>query len=184
MRIVSAILFVMLAVASAWAQAVGDYGSNGIGGGNWGTNATWVVCATAGTWSGATAATSAPSSSKNVWIRPGDVVVVDASGKTCNNLTIQTGATLQGNATLPTSSIVYVRIYGTTVQCDGKLGSGATDNVSLEFLNNVTLQGSGTANIARIRPNSGFSGSATFTFAMNANINYGGTSGTGARAFM
>ncbi len=176
-----AFLFVVPLILNsrAFGQAVGDYGSNGTGGGNWSSGTTWVVCTTAGTWSGATAATSTPSKSDNVWIRTADVVTLDASGKNCKDLTIQSGATFQGNHSLPTSSIVYVRINGTTIQCDGNLGNGPTDNISLEFLNDVTLQGTGTVNIGRLRPNSGFAGPGSFTFAMNANINYAGSGGTG-----
>ena len=101
-------LFLFILICSAflsgniYAQAVGDYGS--LATGNWGTTgANWVVCQTAGQWTDAIAATVVPPSTVNVWIRNGHTITVEASGKVCNNITIETGATLTISGTNATT---------------------------------------------------------------------------------
>ena len=177
-----AFLFFLLANFS-YGQQVGDYGS--AGNGLWGTASTWVVCQTAGQWSDATAASAAPSSSINVWIRSGHIVTVDASGKQCKNLTVQNGGQLITGITLPNSSIRYVRINGTTLQNDGNIGyisPDSSDAISFEaYGTNVTFQGSGTSRIARIRPGSSVA-TTTVTFDQDITMTYAGTSGTGGSA--
>ena len=177
-----AFLFFLLANFS-YGQQVGDYGS--AGNGLWGTASTWVVCQTAGQWSDATAASAAPSSSINVWIRSGHIVTVDASGKQCKNLTIQNSGQLITGITLPNSSIRYVRINGTTLQNDGNVGyisPDSSDAISFEaYGTNVTFQGSGTSRIARIRPGSSVA-TTTVTFDQDITMTYAGTSGTGGSA--
>ena len=177
-----AFLFFLLANFS-YGQQVGDYGS--AGNGLWGTASTWVVCQTTGQWSDATAASAAPSSSINVWIRSGHIVTVDASGKQCKNLTIQNSGQLITGITLPNSSIRYVRINGTTLQNDGNIGyisPDSSDAISFEaYGTNVTFQGSGTSRIARIRPGSSVA-TTTVTFDQDITMTYAGTSGTGGSA--
>ncbi len=160
---------------------VGDYGSAGTG--NWGSDGSnWVVCVTAGTWDGATAATSTTSATTNVWIRSGHTVTVDASGKKCNNLVVESGATLVGDLPLPTSSIRYVRIYGPLALLNGTIGApDPGNNVAFEFFGNVTVKGSGSINPARFRPGSSIT-DATLTFDCNVKMMYNGSSGSGGAA--
>ncbi|MHB8842664.1 MAG: hypothetical protein ACYC56_12930, partial [Candidatus Aquicultor sp.] len=160
--------------------AVGDYGSAGDG--NWGTAATWVVCTTAGDWTGATVATGQPNETKNVWIRSGHTVTVDASGKKCLNITVENGGSLVGDAPLPTSNIRYIRIYGTVAQFDGMVGGAAPGtSVALEMYGSFTIQGSGTVNLARIRPGTNIS-NATLTIDCDMTMMYNGSSGSGGAA--
>lgn len=101
----------MLIISSiSFSQEVGDYGSAGSG--NWGTTgANWLVCVTPGTWDGATPAPGAPTSTTNVWIRSGHTVVVEASPKNCNNITLENGSKLYCNSAK--TSPRYLRVYGT-----------------------------------------------------------------------
>ncbi|MFA6541635.1 MAG: hypothetical protein WCT99_08525, partial [Bacteroidota bacterium] len=160
------------------AQSTGDYRSV-VNGGNWGTAATWE------TFNGTSwiAASAQPGAANNVTIRNGFDVLLDASGKNCLNLTIENGAAFTAGVALPTSSIRYVRINGTTVTIDGTFGSGAApgDAVSLENANNggtIIIAGTGTFAPARVRVNSNASGTTT-VFDMDAKFMYTGSSGTG-----
>jgi len=106
------LLCLLMVGTSARAQAVGDYGSAGTG--SWGTDGTnWVVCVTIGTWTGATAAPGAPTTSTNVWIRAGHIITAEATGKTCNNLTVVGTGTLI--STSNSSSTNFVTLSGTTL---------------------------------------------------------------------
>ena len=157
------------------AQAVGDYGSAASG--NWTANATWVVCVTAGTWDGATAATAAISATTNVWIRSGHTVQFDTSSKNCNNLTIESGGKLWADAI--NTSPKYLNCYGTTITNNGVFG-GATDALGLKPYNtSLTLTGSGSYGMSRIQPQVN---GVTLVFDADALVTYAGTSGTGSSA--
>ncbi|MDR3652805.1 MAG: hypothetical protein P4L34_07530 [Paludibacter sp.] len=65
------------------AQAIGDYGSSGTM--NW-NGGTWNVCVTAGTWTGATTTTTAPTKTTNVWILAGHTVTCATTAGLCNDL--------------------------------------------------------------------------------------------------
>jgi len=164
----------------AFAQQVGDYGSAATG--NWGTVGTWEVCTAAGTWSGATAASVVPDSTKNVWILNGTTVTVEASGKLFNNLTVQNGATLVGANSLPTSSLRYLRAYGTTLTNDGTIG-GSKDVLGVQLYGSssqtLTITGTGTTYLSRVQPQK--SGQAV-VFDGNVTLDYAGSSGTGSTA--
>jgi hypothetical protein len=171
-----------LASASLLAQAVGDFGSKATG--NWGTDGSnWIVCTSAGTWAGATdPAPNAPTSADNVWILNGHTVTVEASPKTCNNLTVESGATLVGADNLPTSSLRYVRAYGTTITNNGTIGT-AKDVLGFGMYGGasqaLTITGSGTTYISRLQPQT--SGQSV-TFDANVQFDYAGSSGTGSTA--
>ncbi|TAK55068.1 MAG: choice-of-anchor D domain-containing protein [Bacteroidetes bacterium] len=162
------------------AQTTGDYRS-AVSGGNWGTAATWE------TYDGANwvAAGTQPGATNDVTIRNGFNVILDASGKNCKNLTIENGATFKTNVALPTSSIRYVRINGTTATIDGTFGDATTgDAIALEGLNTggtITISGAGTFAPSRVRINSG-SNTCTIVFNMNTKFMYTGSSGTGGNA--
>lgn len=166
----------LLSVNGLWAQAVGDYGSNGNG--NWTTLGTWVVCKTAGQWTDATAATAAVTSSTNVWIRNGHTVIFDTSSKPCNNLTIDAGGTLYCNTA--NTSPKYLNVYGTTITNNGVFG-GSADALSIKPYNStgLTLTGS-TFYICRIQPQTA---GASIIFDANTYVTYSGsTSGSGSTA--
>jgi len=163
-----------MASATAWGQAVGDYGSAASG--NWTANGTWVVCVTAGTWVGATAATAATTSSTNVWILNGHTVVFDVSAKVCNNLTIESGGKLWCNVANTTNR--YIRVYGSTVTNNGIFG-GSNDGLCLApYSANLTLTGAGSYGINRIQHLSTLI-SPILVFDADALVTYAGTSGTG-----
>ncbi len=172
------LLCVLLFGATGWSQApdsaVGDYGS--VATGNWTNVAIWKIFSASGHAFDSTA-TGAPGSSSNVFIRTGTTVTYDNSSQNCKNLIVQSGATFQSNATLPTGAFV-IKVNGPTIWVDGNLGSGPTDALSIETKYNgtITLGGSGTVNIGQIRPNSSQGDPMAFTFAMNANLNYAGSS--------
>ncbi len=174
------ILIVITSLSFTYAQAVGDYGS--AGNGNWGTAATWVVCQTAGTWADATAASSAPTSTTNIWIRNGHTVTVEASGKTFNNLVIENGASLVGVNSLPTSSLRYIRPYGSSIVNNGTFGS-PTDVLGISLYGGsgqvLTVSGNGTTHFSRVQQNST---GTSIVFDTDVQLNYAGSSGTGSTA--
>lgn len=177
----SLFLAVLLPMAFVVAQTSGDYGSAGTG--NWGTTgANWLVYGSNPDWSDATPASGPPTSSTNVWIRSGHTVTVEASGKTFNNLTVQTGATLAGANLLPTSSLRYLRIYGSTLTNNGTIGS-PTDVLGLSLFGGsgqvVTVTGSGTTYFSRIQQNST---GTSIVFDMDVQLDYAGSSGSGSTA--
>ena len=177
MKRISLVLSLCLALAgiSAWGQAVGDYGSAASG--NWTANATWVVCVTPGTWDGATPATTATTTTTNVWIRNGHTVVFDISSKNCNNLIVESGGKLWGNSANTTPK--YLNINGTTITNNGVFG-GATDALGLKpFNTSLTLTGSGSYGMSRIQPQVD---GLTLVFDADALVTYAGSSGTGSSA--
>ena len=175
-------ILVTVSVGIAVAQVPGDYGSAGTG--NWGTTgANWVICQTAGTWGDAVAATANPTATTNVWIRNGHTVTLEASGKTCLNLTVESGGSLVGDLNLPNSNIRYVRVSGTTATINGIFGATSAPGTvaALEAATTggtLIITGSGTFGPSRVRVNSGASG-ATIVFDINTTFWYTGSSGTG-----
>lgn len=166
------------AVAQAPTPQLGDYGS--VASGTWGTAATWNMYSTTGQFD--STATVAPNDrAKSVFVRAGHTIDYLVSAQNMKNLVIEAGAVLRTSTTLPTGSPLYVRISGNTVWVDGSFGKDSTDALSIDcrFDGMITLAGSGIANVARLRPYSGLTGNMGFTFAMNAKINYNGSSGTG-----
>lgn len=127
------------------AQTAGDYGSAGSG--DWGLDGTnWLVFVSAADWSDATAAPTLPSTTTNVWIRNGHTVNMEASGKACKNLTIQSGGTI---TTASTSNSVAIN---GNFQVDGTLGTSAVGPL-VQFSESGTISGSGTFYFARMRSN-------------------------------
>ncbi len=170
-----ALICLTLITGKTFAQAVGDYGSNASG--NWTTAATWVVCVTPGTWSGATTATLATAATTNVWIRAGHTVIFDTSSKLCNNLTIENGGTLYCNTA--NTSPKYLKVYGSTITNNGTLG-GTADALSIGLYGTtpqtLTLTGSGTYGISRIQPTIV---SPTIIIDANVLVTYAGSGGAG-----
>ncbi len=180
LRFVGVIVCVGLIASLSSAQAVGDYGSAATNNA-WNTASNWVVCVTGGTWSGATAASTAPTGTTNVWILNGHTVTLPASGNPlCNNLTVVSGGTLVSASVV--TSPRYIRVYGSTVTNDGTLG-GTSDGLGIGLYGGasqvLTFAGSGTTNVSRIQPQT--SGQAVI-FNANVGLNYAGSSGTGSTA--
>jgi hypothetical protein len=183
--ILVSVMLIACSMSVALAQAVGDFGTAGSG--RWGTTgANWIVCQSPGTWVGATAAPGAPTPTTNVWIRAGHIDTVEASGKDCANLTVEATGSLVGNQPLPTATIQYLRVSGTTATINGIFGSSLSPgtNLALEAAatgGTLTVTGSGTFGPARVRVNSDASG-VTIVFDMNTTFRYTGSSGTGGVA--
>ncbi len=178
---ITLLLACALFASSAFAQTSGDYRS-AVNNGNWGTAATWEVFNGAA-WESASAA---PSSANNVTIRNGFNVVLDASGKYCLTLTIDSGATFRTGVALPTSSIRYVRVTGPTVIVNGAFGdtTGTGDAIAIENANDsgtVTITGAGLFAPSRLRVNSGVSNTTT-VLDIDARFMYTGSTGTGGVA--
>lgn len=143
--------------------------------GNWSATSTWST--TRGGASGA----AVPSSSDTVIIPSPYTVTVASSPANCYNLNIETGATLKGNTALPTSSIVYVRVYGPSVIINGTWGVATGDNLSMELYGSPTISGSGSKYFARIRPGSS-QANKTCTIDCDLTAFYNGSSGSGGTA--
>ena len=142
---------------------------NNSGGSSWATAASWV-------------GNVVPGLNDNVTIAAGDKILV-ASSQSCYNLTIPATAKVYNNTALPTSSLSYLTVYGTSLICNGTLGDKITSGLSdgalgINFNNNMTISGSGLLRPARIRPNSGVS-NLTLTVDADMEILYNGASGTG-----
>lgn len=167
------LLFFLVLLGNVWGQEVGDYGTKATG--NWGSNnANWVVCATAGTWTGATTPSGAPTITNNVWIRSGHTVTVDASGKNCKNLYVENGGKLYSNTSA--TSIRYVNVYG-NITCDGTIGNGSTiDGISFNIDGaSCNISGSGVFDALRIRKNSTTNSTTNLLINMNVNLRYSET---------
>ncbi len=168
------------AYAQAPTPAVGDYGA--VTSGNWSSLPTWKLWSFNGQ-AFDSAASGTPSSSKQVFILSGTTVTFDVGSQNCKNLIVQSGATLKSDSTLPcpSSSLMPLKVNGPIVWVDGNLGGGPNDALVLEtkYSDTITLEGTGKVNLAQVRPNSGQSGTMSFVFAMNANLNYAGVDSTG-----
>ena len=105
------IMFLSIGFYTAlYGQAVGDYGTRFNTGTStaWATGSNWVICVTAGTWTGATTAAAAPTNTKNVWIRAGANYNVAATS-TCLNLDIaSTGSLSVGGNTFTVSGTTSI----------------------------------------------------------------------------
>jgi hypothetical protein len=153
---------------SVHAQSTNDLRS--VQSGNWSAQSTWqrydgsdwVALGANLTINGAAA--TAP----NVTVRSGHTVYLNDTPFAVRNLTIETGGRVY--AGLGTNH--YITIYGTTLQCDGEIGSGATfDQISFNIDGaNVTIQGSGIFNASRLRKNFNANTTTNLTIAMNINL--------------
>ena len=150
--------------------------------GNWSATTTWSL--TRGGASGA----ATPGASDNVIIPSPYTLTLDASGKNCLNLTIESGGYFVSSTINPTSSQQYVRINGTSVVNNGVIGytsAAPGTNTALCFEiygSTVTFSGSGISKISRIRNGSGIS-NTTAVIDQDMTLTYTGTSGTGGVAW-
>ena len=143
-----------------------------------GINSAGVSWVTTSAWVGGVV----PGATDNVTIAAGDKIIV-ASSQSCYNLTIPATAKVYNNVALPTSSVTYLTVYGTSLTCNGTLGDKITDGsadgaLGINFNGNLTISGSGLLRPSRIRANSGTQ-NATLTIDANMEMTYNGATGTG-----
>ncbi len=167
------LLFVLIALNfNAFGQAVGDYGSSASG--SWSTLANWIVCVTAGTWTGATAAGAVPTTAKNVWVRSGHTVTLDATGNSLST-TIESGGTLSMATTQTLNGNIFA--YGTFT---------ATGTINVTLTGNLTCSGA-AASVKTNSNNTVIIGAVgkTFTLANGATFqtSKNGTNATTASPF-
>jgi hypothetical protein len=177
-----ALLLFLFAINVCLAQVVGDFESNGTGGGTWNVATTWL------TYNGASyVAAGAPpaTSSNNIIIQAGDVVNV------ANTQTLGANITVTGNLTITAAGTLACSIYnvlGTgifTLSAGGTLGIGSPSGISTTAATgNIQVTGGKTFNAGANYTYSGaalqltgnalptpLTGAATFT-----NTNGSGTS--------
>ena len=159
---------------NGFSQALGDYRS--VATGAWNVLATWETF-DGSNWVAATAVPPGASSPANITIRNGHTVNLEASGKYCNNLTIDAGGKLYSSGLTYTSSgttgIKYLRVFGTTVIVNGTFGEvGVQDGISLEAGASFSISGSGTIRPCRLRP---ASNASNLTVTIDADITWGYT---------
>ena len=182
--LLSALLVLILSIgvlAQAPAPAVGDYGS--VASGNWSAYAT-----TFRQWDGTgwnTVPTGGPGSSHQTFILTGTTVTYDKDAQKSTSLIIQAGAVLKSDSVLQTNGLTVISLTGSpaVLWVDGTFGS-PTDALMLEQRNNsadttLTIGGSGTINIAQLRPYSSGLTNPHLIIAANVNFNYSGSNGLG-----
>lgn len=143
-----------------------------------GANSAGSSWAATATWAG----NVVPGASDNVTIAAGDKILV-ASSQSCYNLTIPATAKVYNNTPLPTTSVSYLTVYGTSLLCNGTLGDKITDGsadgaLGINFVGNLTISGSGLMRPSRIRANAGTQ-NATLIIDANMEMAYNGGTGTG-----
>jgi trimeric autotransporter adhesin len=170
----SAVLLLALLTQTVFAQtaASGDYRS--VASGNWQSTSTWQVRDGSGNW---TTPSAAPTSSNNVYVQSGHIVVVDATIATCRDLHLQAIDSLAiGNNTLEVSG--KIRSYNSFQITTGALtsnvatittavahGLSAGSTVIIHGLGTTLTPLNGTFTIASVPT------TTTFTYNLtNANI--------------
>jgi hypothetical protein len=160
-----------LCVTGLFAQSTGDFRSRQSG--NWTAFGTWERY-NGTSWvnaiAGQTPTTNVSTPVPNVTIRDMHTVFEDGAGPySVNNLTIEAGGRLWAGP----GPNRYINIYGTTLQCDGEIGSGPTtfDQIGFNIDGvNVTIQGSGVFNASRLRKNFNANTTTNLTIAMDMNL--------------
>ena len=178
LRAIALILVLCATTRVSFGQVVGDYGfvQTTATSGQYlaATINNWVVCQSAGTWTGATTATLAVGGSVNAFIRTGTTCALSGS-TSFKNLTIESTAAFIAAIGTTSGSPKGVRINGSTLFVDGTLGgtgnAGVDGYLSIEpQLINGTVKikttASGTVTISRARP----SASATTGITLKLNI--------------
>ncbi|MBI5218071.1 MAG: endonuclease/exonuclease/phosphatase family protein [Bacteroidia bacterium] len=129
--------------------------------------------------SGWVAASSYPDDkTKNVTIKSGTTVDLNASSKDVKDLIVENGGKLYTNQT---STPTYISIYGNNLICNGIIGNGSTiDGIAFNIEGtNVTISGTGTFDAMRIRKIDNVTNNTTnLIIAMNVNLHWNDVSGT------
>ena len=131
--------------------------------GNWGSTTTW-------------AGGEIPTDNDNVTILDGHTVVVEASGKHCGGLTVNTGGKLYTNNSSTGSYPRYIYTYG-DILCHGQIGNGVIyDRIGFNIEGtSCTISGNGMFNASRIRKYKNDHDTTTLTISMLVSLDYGGT---------
>jgi hypothetical protein len=152
--------------------------------GVWNNPAVWRTWTSGqvGVGTGITPATGFPSGANKVLIHAGDSIEMGAS-RSCRSLNIEVGGKLWANSISPTRLQVcsggtgYPYPINDTIKVDGILG-GPGDGLLIEpgpNAANVTITGSGSIDLLRIRMPGGLAGNATnggvLNMILDANIN-------------
>jgi len=148
----------VLVTGAVFGQAVGDFGSRYVGPSNWGTASNWLICQSAGTWTGATVAGTIPGSGTNVWIRDGHTMTLNSATRYCANLNVAATAQIAGdqafyiygtlviNGTINTTN--QIRLYGNSLDGSGSISSttfrlyNAGTNKIISVSSNISLTSS------------------------------------------
>ena len=143
-----------------------------------GLNGAGVSWNTASAWVGG----AVPGLNDNVTVVSPDQLAI-ASAQQCYNLTINSGAKVYCNTALPTSSLQYLTIHGNSIIINGTLGdknlAGTADGaLGINFVQSLTISGTGLIRPARMRPNANTT-NATLTIDANMEMTYSGSTGTG-----
>jgi hypothetical protein len=137
------ILF-LFAINVCLAQAVGDFESNGTGGGTWNVATTWL------TYNGTSyvAAGAAPAtSSNNIIIQAGDVVSVTNAQTLGANITVTGNLTVTATGTLACSIYNVLGTGSFTLSAAGTLGIGSPTGISTTAATgNIQVTGGKTFN--------------------------------------
>ena len=131
--------------------------------GNWGNASTWVGGVV-------------PTKFDSVTIQSGDTVVVEASGKSCLNLTVESGGVLYTNNSSTGSNPRYIYIYGNII-CNGRIGNGSTyDLIGFNVEgDSCVITGSGVFDASRIRKYQNESDTTTLIINRLVTLRIGGT---------
>jgi hypothetical protein len=161
----------LVCVTGLFAQSTGDFRTRQSG--NWTAFTTWERY-NGSNWvnaiAGQTPTTNVSTPVPNVTIRATHTVFEDGAGPySVNNLTVEAGGRLWAGPGMNR----YINIYGTTLQCDGEIGSGPStfDQISFNIDGaNVIIQGSGIFNASRLRKNFNANTTTNLTIAMDMNL--------------
>jgi len=131
--------------------------------GNWGNTSTW----TGG---------SVPTKDDSVTILSGDTVIVESSGKSCHNLTIDSLGILYSNNSSTSSNPRYIYVYG-DILCNGTIGNGSTyDLVGFNIEgDSCQITGTGVFDASRIRKYLNDSDTTTLSISRLVTLRIGGT---------
>lgn len=152
-----AFLFLMLVFNELFSQTT-VYSQSG---GNW-TTLVWNTMP-----DGSGSNISDPNSTTtSVVIQSNHAVVLNNGPRDVQNMTMENGATLNANTSVPR----YIQVFGTSVVLDGNVGGG-TDGIGLEINGpTCTISGSGAIQLSRLRKDNDSGQAATTDLIIQSNI--------------
>ncbi|NQV03169.1 MAG: T9SS type A sorting domain-containing protein, partial [Bacteroidia bacterium] len=117
-----------------------------------------------------------PTLNDSVTIISGDTVIVESSGKSCHDLTIESGGVLYANKSSTGSYPRYIYIYG-NILCNGQIGNGSTyDLIGFNVEgDSCVITGTGMFDASRIRKYQNLSDTTTLVINRLVTLRIGGT---------